>query len=331
MSHSVKQKLTDLLKNKSESSGVQESWLDKLTNWVCTEYGQSVNVVNVRGATLKWIVITPARYIVNNEPFKLQLQVCSDFTYKLKLDSSLLSEGEIDKDVPEKDHDFRCTIHQLVDEDYVRCPGIKDYEEEYYKYIRFNTKGIRKWNPTNRIDSENCNLWHKMKKGNYVHLDVCSNCTSLIKRLQVIKVRAQKKSTPQKSRSTLPGCKRPMKFMSPASQKKRRTRQTQQYRDLKKLLKKMRKTDIDLNGEQSEQLVQIGRTIQDNHSDELDNVFDEISEYSESKKKLLQQMWNLDINERKDFTADQIKNGFGCRGNRYSMITYRVALAIFIR
>jgi hypothetical protein len=143
--------------------------------------------------------------------------------------------------------------------------------------------------------------------------------------------KAAEMSLPEKRMYQNPGSKRPLKFMSPNSQKKRKGRQGQERRDLKKLLKKMKGTDVELNEQQSVEMHKVGSIIQEHHSDELEKVFDEVSEFSDKKKTVLQQMWNLDINERKDFTADQIKNGFGCRGNRYSMITYRMALAIYIR
>ena len=119
--------------------------------------------------------------------------------------------------------------------------------------------------------------------------------------------------------------------MSPGSQQKRKANQTQDRADFKKLLRKMKGTDVELNEDQSVELNKIGQIIEEKHGDELQNVFAELSEHSEEKRKTLEQMWNLDIKTRKDFTTDQIKNGFSCRGNRYSMMTYRVALAIYIR
>ena len=55
------------------------------------------------------------------------------------------------------------------------------------------------------------------------------------------------------------------------------------------------------------------------------------SEYSASKKETLQQIWNIDMAERKLFYESQQKNTTGYRDNRWNMITYRVALAIYIR
>jgi hypothetical protein len=248
----------------------------------------------------------------------------------LKVGSITLSDGNIDKMYPEQDYELKCTINQLIDEDYVLCPGISDYKD-LQSSIRFHPKHVRQWTEQDRTDSEQCHLWHKQSRSNYKYTGMCSPCVSLLLRLNILKKNVDKKSTPDKRLSQRPSSNRPLKFMSPNSQKKRKNRQSQERRNLKQLLKKMKGTDIELNEDQSEEMQKIGNIIQDNHSSDLNDVFDEVSEFSETKKKMLQQVWNLDINERKDFTSDQIRNGFGCRGNRYSMISYRIALAIYIR
>ena len=323
----LKQKLSQLLKNKAEKAESEEGWIEKVYHWLRSDYQNQINVVKVEGSSKKWLVLTPVREIRNNEPFYIQLQI-TNFYYKFKIGSKVLSDGSIDERTPATDFALKCTIQQLIDEEYVLCPGIHKYEE-YHDAIRYDPKFVRKWTCKDRVDSEECQLWHKNKS--YKYQDVCVKCVSLIQRLNTLKKNAEAKSTPEKMSSQRPSSHRPLKFMSPNSQNKRKSRQSQERRHLKKLLRKMKATDIELNPDHSEELHKICCIIEDKHNDKLQDIFEEVSEYSENKKKMLQQMWNLDIKERKDFSSDQIRNGFGYRGNRYSMITYRIALAIFIR
>ena len=64
---------------------------------------------------------------------------------------------------------------------------------------------------------------------------------------------------------------------------------------------------------------------------DLDEALEEASGYNDNKKKLLSQMWGLDMEDRKLFETGQKKNLTGHRGNRWNMITYRIALAVYIR
>ena len=90
----------------------------------------------------------------------------------------------------------------------------------------------------------------------------------------------------------------------------------------------MKETDVELNGEQSEELSKVGKIIENDHAEDLVDIFSEAAEYDESKKCSLSQIWNLDMQNRRNYAEDQKKNTTGHCGNRWSLITYRMALAV---
>ena len=66
-------------------------------------------------------------------------------------------------------------------------------------------------------------------------------------------------------------------------------------------------------------------TAEENFSDDLHGILKE-SPHSD----FLQEMWKKDLAEGKtQFSSDQLRNETGNSGNRFSVITYRIALAIF--
>ena len=90
----------------------------------------------------------------------------------------------------------------------------------------------------------------------------------------------------------------------------------------------MNKYECFLNEDQSEQMKNIMETVEKSFSDDLDNVLKE----SETHSDFLQEMWQKDLVKSKaQFTMDQLRNETGSSGNRISVISYRIALAIFSR
>ncbi|CAH3152710.1 unnamed protein product [Porites evermanni] len=66
-------------------------------------------------------------------------------------------------------------------------------------------------------------------------------------------------------------------------------------------------------------------------SSELQNELDQIFEEAKGSGDLLKRIWQQDLDERKAFWKDQNRNGKGRTRNRWSAITYRIALAISTR
>ena len=128
------------------------------------------------------------------------------------------------------------------------CPGIIDYKTQYFQELRYDAKHVRKWGPNGRTDSEMCLLWHKpstigRQNEKYAHL--CDHCKTLTYHLNHLVKRSTEAGTPKKRASVKAGSKRPLRFMSPKSQNKRKQNQNQERRELKRLLKKTKNTDIE--------------------------------------------------------------------------------------
>ena len=82
-----------------------------------------------------------------------------------------------------------------------------------------------------------------------------------------------------------------------------------------------------LDSEQSSEMNAIVQKISGNFSSDLSQLFEE-----HDKGDILKRIWKNDIHQnKKDFFKDQGKNVNSQTGSRYSIITHRVALAVFSR
>ena len=129
-------------------------------------------------------------------------------------------------------------LNQLLDtmlpaSGYVPCPGLRNYQAEFGEFVRFHTKNLREWSlPFSRYDSNTCLLWHlpnNVKQSMSSPLfNCCPNCKSLFHELNALKKRAESSSPGHKQKWIDTSCKRPIKYLSPASQKERITRTSKQ-------------------------------------------------------------------------------------------------------
>ena len=128
-------------------------------------------------------------------------------------------------------------------------------------------------------------------------------------------------------------------FLTPKSRRKR-LQSASKFRDCqrKKIItfeKKLADHDVTISEEHSQTMKEVVDVIESKYSSELNAVIDnEIN--SESKKQLLRRVWQRDVNNRKikdiqDFRSDQRSNKLGFRGNRWSAITLRLAMAVYSR
>ncbi len=327
----IKQLLRDKVRKSLDNSQNSERWFLDLKGLVQNDHAYaSLNVMTVTGSTLKWLVITKSS--VEKDPGDLpQLQICSDKSYKLKVYSKTINEGSFSGDSAVDDVEVKCTLNQLIESNYCVCPGIQNYED-YYEKIRYHSKHVRQWTHLERVDADNCMLWHKEKfRRNKEYMGLCDSCVTLKQRLNELLQNAVKVDTPEKLKRQRPDSNMPLKYMSPQSQKKRKQRQDQERKDLKTFLRKIKGTDIELDESQNSQMIQISQLISDNFRNDLNELIAETSELSEKKREELHQIWDLDSKSREDFAEDQTRNVNGSRGNKWNMITYRMALAVYIR
>lgn len=76
-------------------------------------------------------------------------------------------------------------------------------------------------------------------------------------------------------------------------------------------------------------MLKITGTISSEFQDDLHNIFEEAE--AQGKGKIVRSIWMKDVEERQSFWKDQNVNRTGKTSNRWSAITYRIALAVFTR
>ena len=145
----AKAKLAALLKNKQVLLGTSK--FDGVLTLIKEKFQSTLNTAHVKGKTLSWLVVTPNITQGDEEsPCSVQLQICSDNTYKFKILGITKSEGKFDDPI-HTDFELRCLLEQLSNSSYKICPGIENYETDYYDIIRFHAKGVRQWIPSPRV------------------------------------------------------------------------------------------------------------------------------------------------------------------------------------
>ena len=216
-------------------------------------------------------------------------------------------------------------MQMKLESDYTVCPGILKQNNEIKNDIRRKPINLRLWAGNKRSDSLDCQLWFNPKLlerryGKYA----CMPCQLLLKSLRQSKKRAKNRSAlPKKT----PPKNTPLAHMTPRTKGKVLRKKRTQLFKMKKKLQTHEKYMCTLNEDQSSQMNDIMSKIGDNFSAELDTLFKE-----NSQGDILRKIWEHDKNNSKQiFNKDQKKNKPGKSGNRFSVITLRIALAIFSR
>ena len=212
------------------------------------------------------------------------------------------------------------------------CPGIVDYEERF-KSVRFDSKNLRRWAfPFLRIDSMQCSVWHQV--GKTVCLEekssptvLCRSCKQLQHDLERLLDRSASKTQEDLSSRVCGSSNYPLKFLSPHSQTARARRKSQEHRITKRQLARLEYYYLDLSDNQSTELSAACQEISASYQDDLQDVFVDAGDEGQ----VLRTAWDSDVHARAQFTSDQDRNTSGSKGNRWSMLTYRVALAVFTR
>jgi len=204
------------------------------------------------------------------------------------------------------------------------CPGILGYEAQF-KDVRFNSKNVRKWDvPCNRIDSQACKLWYQLphnapreqRSDNCVQ---CKECSQLQRDLTILQSRAARRSESEKQQRVSASSTIPLKFLSPHSQSKKLLNVQHEKQQMKNECSRLQH-QVTLSHSQSTELADVCNMIHDNHMKDLDEVVAGVTGAE-----------NQDVTSKRTFERDQQENTTGDRGNRWSMLTYRIALAVFSR
>jgi hypothetical protein len=130
-----------------------------------------------------------------------------------------------------------------------------------------------------------------------------------------------------------------MDFLTPNS-KTRRMRSLSKRFSLSKtkivmLREQLKHHDITINEKQSKSMQDVVDVINANFSSEVDKLIDD-SASNDEEKNFLRQAWQRDAGKKHKenvaaFNEDQRKGSTSFKGNRWSAVTYRMALAVYSR
>ena len=134
--------------------------------------------------------------------------------------------------------------------------------------------------------------------------DLCQNCKALHHQLNAIKKRALEASPGHKEKWMGTSSCRPFKYLSPASQTERISRNRSDRKKLRKALLKYEDLEVEVDAEQDSELQQLVATIEDNGQSELEKIFAEAGECGDE----LRSIWEKDVTSRREFFQDQMKN-----------------------
>lgn len=262
------------------------------------------------GSMRTWVLVSTSQYIVDDDigPYKPTLLTFHpDGHYTLSVLRQVTINGNWQSArAPYKEvTDLLDTL--LSNSGYLVCPGIVRYDETYGAAIQFVSKNLRVWgHPMRRHDAKTCCLWHKP---NNSQLDVsspmynaCAPCKILYHDLNAIKKRAEAASLSRPSKQN-----NPSKCLSEASQTNKHAARgrTKRKRLRKVRLKCQEDADIELSGEQSEELTAV---IEDKRDAEFQVLFRESDDSQKNAGEILRDIYEFDTTSRSEVFEYQLSN-----------------------
>ena len=200
------------------------------------------------------------------------------------------------------------------------CPGVEAEYRQMKDKLKSKPVVLHEWPRGIRNDHVNCEIWFHAAA---VSSKVCRNCNSLIKSMKSTAKKVAKRSTVKKT----PPKSTNLKFMTPKTRKRTLRKKSEKLKKVTKKFKKYENYMCRLDPQQGAEMNNIMKKINKNFSEDLDQIFKE-----NDNGDILKRIWENDLKQnRKDFYEDQKNNVVSDTGSRYSVITYRVALAVFTR
>ena len=235
----------------------------------------------------------------------------SGFTYDLQVLFSSIETGS----VANLDEFMSVCSKLSTDAQYKFCPGLNEkfYYDTFFATIRYHINSVRIWEkPFNRIDSKNCSMWHQLSKNQSKEekksLEVlCGSCKRLCTNLEYRKrqtdVSPARKVARQQSSSHFK-----LKYLSPLSTAARKKAAQKERSADKAKLAKHEELDVPLDDDQSDELCDVIKRIEETCPNELDKIFQEGDDRAVGD--LVRNSWEADkLNGKKSFFKDQHKNG----------------------
>ena len=279
----------------------------------------------VQEGSFRWLVIPapPENLVIPNVgPRKecVRLLIDQEEKFSFQVLDVTLDTGKLNYEIIQKYLDQMKPMRG-----YRLCPEVENVYRDKKETLKMKPQALREWPNGIRYDHSECELWFNPKLiQNKGRKSMCRKCDVLAKSINkaVTRVRMSKtktKKTPSKSTN--------LKYLTPKTRRRTLQKKTAKLRKQSKKLEKYDNFVCDLNIEQSEEMREIISKINGEFSGDLEELFKE-----HDKGSILKQIWNNDIqNNKTTFYKDQVKNKNSSSGSRYSVITYRVALAVFSR
>ncbi|XP_065904955.1 uncharacterized protein [Dysidea avara] len=313
----------------------QKEFLQSIIDSIAGKFPELVFTLRYNGLdSTNPVLEISQRAVFNHPPLGLTPRVCVTIQnkhYKVHVMMRPWSEGEIKSinDVEELCDLFcRRSLYKF-------CPGIDPvhYENQYHKTIRFHIKSVRQSEfPFSRVDSVNCKLWFlpasncKVAEKDASEMK-CPPCKRLVHDLNLQRKRTLEESPSRRIKRQCPSSRARLQYMSPASkQTRKRYAQYQRSSNIRNL-RRLEDSEVVLSDEQNVEMCAVMEATQ---AEDLDKLYQEGDQHGVGS--LMKTLWLTDKDrQQKQFFSDQEKNTNGGRGNRWNMITIRMALAIYTR
>ena len=220
------------------------------------------------------------------------------------------------------------------------CSGIPmEAYSEHSKHVRYQPhQYTEEKKPVHTVRVKSCKRWfyvQRAKKNTFTGLISCPECNSFFKRVRRLNKKNDISDAEKVARLDV-SSKYPYKYLSPLSAKRRHYKSRMQRKSDKqhilRLSNQLDKTRVPLDLSQNAEMLDIVKILNDKYENDLEKIWQEATDKNGPEASdLLKDIWRKDTEDRREFYKDQMKNITGKTGNRWSTITYRIALAIYSR
>ena len=274
------------------------------------------SAVEVRGTTMRWLVIeAPLRILPNIGPRQqcVRLLIDHEENYKFQVLDVPFDSGKLNNTILHK------YLKQMQHKSgYGICPGVEDHYMKIKDKLKRKPIVLHEWPRGIRYDHVNCEIWFHSASSK-----VCKNCDSLIKSMNS----TVKKNTKRNNGKKTPSKTTNLKFLTPKTRRRTLKKKSEKFKKVNKKLEKYESYMCRLDSQQGTEMKEDMDKINQSFSSDLDQIFKE-----NDSGDILKSIWENDMKQnRKEFYKGQERNIASDSGSRYSVITYRVALAVFSR
>ena len=219
------------------------------------------------------------------------------------------------------------------------CGGISlcDFKDAT-AHLRYTPSGCKTSPVVHKsTHSANCKTWFQRSNRSHKNNDGTHRCTECSKfHRYLTRLNRSNNVTPEQRQQRInPSSKYRIDLLSPRSQRKRVKKMsrkiTSSAKRIKKLERRTKKYRMELADEQNKEMCDITGIINSKYEHEVENLIMDASKTSKETSTVLREIWDNDTKDREDFFHDQMNNKTGHKGNTWSTITYRIAMAVYTK